>query len=194
MIIACISAYQDRCWVGGTIESLRGKVDRIIVVDGAYKGFPLYGETGASTDGTPEMAKILGAEVIRCDGIWEDQTEKRNQYFIGGEDDWYLSIDSDERLKGTIVIDDADSYRIKVNDIPFLRLIKHREGLRYEGTHSALFDNNGYIDPAEAPIMRSCEIEHLRMYRDDDRKQRKQVYYGLQYDQEQEFKAKHKIP
>ena len=194
MIIACISAYQDAGFIDGAIKSCIGKVDRIIVVDGAYRGFPVY-DAPWSTDGTVEIAESLGAEVIQCYQIWESQEEKRNQYLIGEIGDWYLIIDSDERLEGEITIGGFDGYKIRVEPgTAFLRLIKHTPGLRYNGGHSVLFDDDGYIDPHQFPLMKSCVLRHLKADRDGERKARKRMYYSNQYDHEHPFRELYEIP
>jgi len=194
MIIACISAYNDAEFLEGAIASTYPVADKVVVVDGAYKGFPLINDKPWSTDRTRHIAVEMGAEVIPTTGVWEDQTEKRNQYFIGGCGDWYLILDSDERIEGDIVLGIEYGYRIRVEGTPFLRLLRHRSGLRYEGTHATLIDDFGYIDPNIPPVQKECWIEHLKDQRSEDRKARKQAYYDYQYDIEQGYRDKYKLP
>ena len=194
MIIACISAYNDAEFIEGAIASTYALADKIVVVDGAYKGFPLINDKPWSTDRTRHIAVEMGAEVIPTTGVWEDQTEKRNQYFIGGCGDWYLILDSDERIEGDIVLGIEYGYRIRVEGTPFLRLLRHRSGLRYEGTHATLIDDFGYIDPNLPPVQKECWIEHLKDQRSEDRKTRKQAYYNYQYGIEQGYRDKYKLP
>jgi len=196
MIIACISAYNDRGWIEGTIDSVKGIAGRIVVVDGAYKGFRLYKDNPASTDGTIELAERMGAEVIRTDKVWENQQEKRNKYFIGNDDDWYLIIDSDERLvinKEYFMPGGEVGYRIKLNPgVAMLRLFRH--GVEYSGCHSALYYKGQYINPASCPLIIGMSIDHLKRHRSQERKQRKQEYYGNQYKYELEYRTKNGIP
>jgi len=194
MIIACISAYNDADFLEGAIASTYPVADKVVVVDGAYKGFPLINGKPWSTDRTLHIASEMGAHIIPAIEPWEDQTEKRNQYFIGHLGDWYLILDSDERIDGELYLGEEYGYRIKVGDIPFLRLLRHRSGLRYEGTHATLRDDFGYIDPNFAPIQKECRIEHLKDQRSEDRKARKQAYYNYQFDVEQGYRDKHRLP
>lgn len=194
MIIACISAYNDARFIEGAIASTLPVADRVVVVDGAYTGFPLIGGKAYSTDRTRHIAVEMGAEVIPTTEVWEDQADKRNQYFVGEWGDWYLILDSDERIEGDIELGKEYGYRIRINGTPFLRLLKHRSGLRYEGTHATLWDDFGYIDPNYPPVLKDCWIEHLKDQRSEDRKARKQVYYSYQYDIEQRYRDTNGLP
>ena len=195
MIIACISAYNDAGFIEGAIASVLEVSDKIVVVDGVYQGFPLIGGKPYSTDRTLWIAADMGAEIITTQRVWEDQTEKRNSYFVGEWGDWYLILDSDERFRGEVTLRDEDyGYRIRVGGTPFLRLLRHRSGLRYEGTHATLYDDFGYIDPHYPPCQKDCWIEHLKDQRSEDRKARKQVYYSRQYDIEQRYRTENGLP
>jgi len=71
--------------IGAALESVRGFVDEIVVVD-----------TG-STDGTPEIAKAHGAKVVHF--TWNDSfAEARNVYLAHATADWILVLDADETL------------------------------------------------------------------------------------------------
>ena len=74
-------------FLGGCLESVRGAVDEIVVVD-----------TG-STDRTVEIAKNFGAKVYSFE--WADDfAAARNEALRHCNCDWVLSLDADERLTG----------------------------------------------------------------------------------------------
>ena len=198
MIIACINAYQDEGFIGDAIRSVAGKVDRIIVVDGAYEGFPLYRGEPYSTDRTVELAESLGCEVIETRRTWKDQVEKRNAYLLGEDGDWYLPIDSDERLHGELFPGPDEAYRIpcqlRKHRIPMMRIFRHQPGIKYAGAHNVISVNGRIIRPEELDILPNCWIEHLAEFRDRDRKERKNEYYGKQYEAEKEFRKQNGLP
>ncbi len=195
MIIACINAYQDEDFIWDAIASVAG-MDRIIVVDGAYEGFPLYNDMPFSTDRTVEIAEELGCEVIKTRRTWRDQVEKRNAYLIGEEGDWYLQIDADERLRGELKPGEGEANKIfcqiKNHWIPIVRLFKHQPGIRYLGAHNIIAVGDRIIRGGD--ILPDCWIEHLSEMRDPDRKERKKEYYGCQYHLEKAFRQKNGLP
>jgi len=82
-----------------SIRSIYDFVDRIVVVDGPYKGFSH--NSLKSTDGTREFVASLDKVTlidVDCPLI---QPEKRNLYFDDGAD-WYFWIDGDEIAFGDL--------------------------------------------------------------------------------------------
>ncbi len=195
MIIACINAYQDEDFIWDAIASVAG-LDRIVVVDGAYEGFPQYNDVPYSTDQTVEIAEELGCEVIKTRRVWKDQVEKRNAYLIGEVGDWYLQIDADERLHGELKPGNDEAYRIPCQfgkrKIPTLKLFRHQPGIRYIGAHNVIAVGDRIIRGGD--ILPDCWIEHLSEMRDPDRKKRKKEYYGCQYHLEKAFRQKNGLP
>ncbi|MEN6431072.1 MAG: hypothetical protein ABFC80_09580, partial [Coriobacteriales bacterium] len=68
-----ISAYQEARMLPMALGCLPDC--RVIVVDGAYQAFPH--ETPYSDDGTLEIARAWGAEVVEVSTAWPDQIAKR---------------------------------------------------------------------------------------------------------------------
>lgn len=84
-LTACLIARDEEVRLPACLDSLRGAVDRIVVVD-----------TG-STDATVEIAERFGATVGRF--TWcDDFAAARNHALELCEGDWVLWIDADERL------------------------------------------------------------------------------------------------
>ncbi|MCL4498715.1 MAG: hypothetical protein M1335_00505, partial [Chloroflexi bacterium] len=154
-IVACVSFYNDMKLLPGCMETLDG-VDEIVLIDGAYAGFPH--EVPWSTDGSLEWIKELQRvdpriRLIECERAWEDEVKKRSAYFAGGDGDWCLVIDSDERLVGNeanhmerlkeyLAVYPFDCVLLDVETRPsttpmerYARIYRHLPGLRYETTH-----------------------------------------------------------
>lgn len=78
------------------------KVDRLIVIDGAFKDYPY--EVPYSTDDTFDIVDAfkhngMNIDVVKNSEPWSDEAEKRTKYFeMCDEDDWLIIIDADERL------------------------------------------------------------------------------------------------
>lgn len=106
-IVGLISWYDERpSWLAATVASLKGFVDHVVAVDGAYMLYP----------GGRANSPIDQAEAVRlaCDSIgagctihvpqtvwFENETEKRSMMFrlaeaVTDADDWYFPIDADE--------------------------------------------------------------------------------------------------
>jgi len=65
------------------LEALRGVAGEVVIVD------------SGSTDGTPELARSLGARVIEAD--WPGFGRQKQRALEACHGDWILSIDADER-------------------------------------------------------------------------------------------------
>lgn len=206
MIIACIIAFNEGRLLPGCLASIRGKVDRIVVVDGAYALFPH--EVPWSTDATREISWCYGAEWIPCpldaDGrprAWATQVEKRTAYLIGDEGDWYFHIDADERLEGELPeLQDGAHYafRIHTRDLRLTwvpRLWQHRGHMRYEGAHNAIWSDDRLInlpgavrvDPGQAWFV------HLSHLRSAQRLREKAAFLPGRYAREAGYRATHGI-
>ena len=82
---AAMIVRDEAALLGACLESLRGVVDEVVVVD-----------TG-SVDGTIQIAQAFGAKVVRH--RWNDDfAEARNVSLEHVSGDWVLYIDADERL------------------------------------------------------------------------------------------------
>ncbi len=84
-ISLCIVARNEAEFLPECLESVKGVVDEIVLVD-----------TG-STDNTPAIAQRYGAKVLTCE--WKDDfSEPRNLALQHATGDWILVLDADERL------------------------------------------------------------------------------------------------
>ena len=213
MLIGCMNVYQDGALLGVSLPALLARVDRVVVVDGAYRDFQTYGESPSSNDGTQNLARHFGAEVIEArPGL--DEIAKRSRYFVGKPGDWYLVVDADEVIEGM----GRDAVKSALNaspdddyQIPFcqaeapweakhrgvFRLHRHRDGMRYHGTHHALHvpGQDGQlvmtVKPGTAPKFDGLLLRHLQMARSADRQNRKAAYYQKLGVTEREFRAAH---
>lgn len=207
-LIACLSAYNEERMIRGALESVRDAAGRIVVVDGAYSGFPLSRDSHASTDQTLEIAAEFGAEIVGYYGgagiEAPTQEEKRNRYFVGGEGDWYLILDADERLRGQIdrgLLNrrGAYAYTLSVSDPVFplssawIRLVKHSPDLHYEGAHNALFREGKLLRADSTPCMRSAWIAH-EPRGDEERRVAAGEYYRRQFEHERDFRVRNAYP
>lgn len=226
-LIGCVNGYQDAAMLRRSLPALRRIVDVLVYVDGAYAGFPPYSEfTAASIDDSINVAMSYADVIVlppwRVGAFrvpWPDEAVKRSAYFVGGRDDYYLVVDADEVVEvlnedGTVnpvgAIDVAtlverDDWLVTLQRAgdttrPYAihRLFRHRDGIRYHGTHHAVHvgDPPSIIHPrgleAEAPesVFPRLRLSHLWNQRDQDRVERKGVYYrDVLSAREHEFRA-----
>jgi hypothetical protein len=90
IIQACYSVYNDERFLEPSLIAIRPFVDRTLVVDGSYTGYPTQ---GISTDRTKEICHQLGATYLSVQGL--GIKEKMSCFFISGVD-WYIHVDADE--------------------------------------------------------------------------------------------------
>jgi glycosyltransferase involved in cell wall biosynthesis len=120
----------------------------VLVTDGAYKDFPH--EVPHSTDGTLEIARRWGAEVVECERAWQDQMQKRTAQLREGV---CFLLDADELLHTDMpeLPDDADvGWVTCVSPLykrPFLvpRVLRVGKGWHFEGRHHWLYDADGEL-------------------------------------------------
>ena len=203
-IIAGIIVYDEEELLPGCLESLRGQVQRIVVVDGAYEHYPH--QEIQSMDLTREIAWCYGAEWIECprEGrhwAWRDEVEKRNAYLVGQEGDWYLRIDADERLVGNIpVLVDGQDYALSTygpNGQPgwLLSLFQHRGRMRYEGSHVAVWSAERLLKVQEAVKVDTavCRLAHLATMRSARRQSDDHIWEAWLQPAEHEYRREHGI-
>ena len=95
-LIFGVATYNSEKTLPKCLESISPHADRIIVVDGRFRG--REGVTVCSTDHTRIIAIHSGCEVIRAGGL--PQHEQRDLYLLGRQGDFYFVVDSDEVLEG----------------------------------------------------------------------------------------------
>lgn len=114
-LYALLNVYNDRTFLGATLESLKDVVDAIIVADGAYEVyFERYREfvpeaKPYSTDGSIQVIQsfqgLPDRKYILPEGgrekCWLNQTVKRTALVDAVPDgDWFVIIDADEMIMG----------------------------------------------------------------------------------------------
>jgi hypothetical protein len=198
-IIAAVIAFNEERMLPGCLESVQGQVDLIVVVDGAYAKFPHT--VPWSSDATKEIALAYDALWISTTEAWESQVAKRSAYLIGQEGDWYLHIDADERLIGTLPVpQDGQHYTLQIHSRSGRlgwspRLFQHRGWMRYEGSHNGLWSDEWLIHLSGATQIdpEECTLLHLAQLRDEQRQLDKRRYYGWQKPHERPYRSLHGI-
>ncbi|MFH1230009.1 MAG: glycosyltransferase [Planctomycetota bacterium] len=197
MLIGVLSVYNEAQFFGRCIRSIREKVDRVIVVDGAYVSFPY--DKPWSTDGTIELARKYADKIITTENAWESQIVKRNRYLLGKEGDWYLMIDGDEELAGIPKgYEEQDDWNISlyrtdgISAYPVYRLFRHRRGIRYFGTHHCLMIGDEILNKRKMETIMNCNIIHFNAERKQERVMAKGQYYRSRTE-EKEFRQINKI-
>ncbi len=162
-VSACMIVKNEEELLPGCLESIRGWVDDIVVVD-----------TG-STDKTVAIAESYGARVFHQE--WEGDFSKHRNYSIGeATGDWVFIIDADERMTdadipsvrrcladpqakiiAVNVLNVGGKFDEQVTFLPSVRFFRRELGLRYEG----IVHNQLRID-AKQPVLRTgVTIRHL---------------------------------
>jgi hypothetical protein len=190
MIYGCVITYNDMPLIKDTVESITGKVDRIIVVDGRYRDFPEDSEY--STDGTLEyLSEVSNVRVIFKSGV--DEVEKRNTYLEQVSDgDIILNLDADEVLVGEVKSLNADFGIIDLHDghcrhiqKRATRFFKYYEGMEYRHVHYTLYYNDRQVNSLKKVIDDDFTFEDVKDFhlihnwhlRSDVRKHNKSIYY-----------------
>jgi len=102
-VYACYAVLDNALTLHDSLNSILPHVEKIIAVDGAWKGFPHA--CVSSTDFTKEIFhELCGDKLIWVDAkkkAWTSQIEKRNEYLkyipVG---EWFFIIDGDEYING----------------------------------------------------------------------------------------------
>lgn len=208
-LIGCMNGYNDEAMLTRSLPALRRVVDVLVYADGAYAGFPPYDpRTSESVDGSVDLARAYADVVILPPAPrgapWPNEIVKRSAYLIGRRDDYYLVVDADEvvevmRDDGTInplgkidvaTLTQRDDWMVTLAragdstaEYPIHRLFRHRDGIRYHGTHHAVHVGDVMIHPSalkrEVPdsVFPRLRLSHLWNQRDTDRVERKGAYY-----------------
>jgi len=191
-IIACVPVYNEEHLLPDCLKSLSGRVDEILIIDGAYEGFD--GHNTSSTDGTLRViadfmnstktpTKFMKAEV------WRSPIDKYRHFFEMREwrdGDWFWPFDADDRIEASE--EEWEEYRTILELVPKLYphiymathiyitllndidresirrgVIRWKKGLRYERNHWTWVDADGNeIDLGEKKII-NTELRVRRM-------------------------------
>ena len=153
---------------------MKGKVSRIIALDGTFQDFPFT--SIHSDDGCLDIARKFADEIKEVTYPWENQIAKRNAYLtLKKVTDMYLVLDADEELEGTFPRGlKAGDYILPIVDeagiiTKQIRLFQHRPGIRYAQTHATIYVKNKIInqiefnpEARELPGVRIIHNKHLR--------------------------------
>jgi len=188
LVMVCYCDYPLVC---KAVESVPF-VDEIFCVDGRYIDYPLG--PMQSNDGTLEyLQSIDKVNLLLRPGFTE--IDKRNEYLIGGEGDWYLHLDADEEWVGPApVIDpEVDAYIIDfhrpypIRKMDRVRLFKHVKGLHYAKKHYWLHDEQGVTFALLQQVGRAYRgtrlegvyIDHHELERSPERQRDRKIYYNV---------------
>jgi hypothetical protein len=190
-----MSVYNEEELIGDAIRSLIKVCDQIIVVDGAYEGFPLINGSHRSTDYTLKIAGNLGCKIIRAgEKLWKSQVQKRNAYMIF--DGWGIMLDADERVDFAddfSIPDNYPAYNVEMFDLKrnskqeWLRVFKRG---RYVGAHNIIKYKGKILIPQEYPLLNNIRMTHHRDLRSEERKLSCAEYYSYQFKKEKKFRDK----
>jgi len=195
MIIATIITYNDWPLVKECIESIIGKVDKIIVVDGKFWDFPGDDDysRGESLKYLLKLSHDDKFKIILVSGLTE--VEKRNIYLNHlDEGDICLNIDTDEVLVGNIPKLTADIGTVMIGEQGdrrrhrrTIRFFRYREGLYYWGKHSLILNKDNKVfahldkvgNSYTSQKITEFELLHNNHKRDYNRIKDKKAYYQI---------------
>lgn len=186
---ACIVTFNDWPLIADCVNSLIGKVDKIICVDGRYKDYP--GDGWDSTDGTLEYICSQDMDVISTLGYSE--VDKRNRYLEELEDgDICLNLDADEVLIGEIPELKADFGIVDLHDghskhiqRRATRFFHYHTGMIYNNVHYTLYYQGSIINKLREVINKDFSFEYIKDFhlvhnwhiRSHERQHNKSIYY-----------------
>lgn len=119
-IAAGICFYNDCKSLERTLQSLEGKVDVMVCIDGRYKGFEDKNKTGLSNDGSREMVKGFDKTVL-LDVPDVFEVQKRQSYL-----DW-----CEKHKPDYLIIIDSDEYVAEYNETVFRRELETINNSQY---------------------------------------------------------------
>lgn len=179
---ALLNLYNDRMFLPAMLESIRERVDNIIVADGAYelyyKEHLKYNPDAKpwSTDGSLAFFKVIPdlpkTEWVPCPNSepWSDQCTKRNALLNRVPvDDWFIIIDADEMIVGDMktglqkicdsgcIVGHAPIYNVGLDQSRLYpawhaRVYQKFDGMHYHGTHWYLRDGYNRIIETSYPM------------------------------------------
>jgi len=158
-VVACIPFYNEAALIEFCLSSIDGLVDRIILIDGAWRRFPRWNGNRMSTDGTLEVIRRFNftskAEIYTGEGLppWENSMHKRTRFFeLCGPGDFLLYLDGNEVVAGGLPLDvkrleeDRDAWKVKMwcfnEETPAwpVRLYRWLPGLHFSRNHWTVCD------------------------------------------------------
>lgn len=199
-LVGVMSVYNDNVLLRRCLPQMLEFCNRVVVVDGSYKGFPVQ---GLSDDGTLDYLRETVASdprltIVEAFGL--DENDKRSLYLTADAGDWYFMLDADEEIqeRGDIeqVLDGTDAFTVRVSltrpysghtyEVP--RFFRHEPGMRYGHEHWHIYAPDGRClyshDENGDKVVTSTEtyapfvIQHNMHLREQARKEMKAVYFN----------------
>ena len=198
-VMACYSVWNEEERIGASIRSIHRYVNKVLVVDGRYKGFCETYSVG-STDHTLDIvSKFSKVKVIQCEEALPIH-EKLNLFFTRSAD-WYLFMCADGIMFGDLR--KAFSTIRKRTDVKIWRMriytwlkdiiegtIHHQprifsksSGFRYVKEHNFYKDHEGKQISVYAPILDDCWMVELNELCPVERQHRKRLWQTYQKQQ-----------
>lgn len=190
--MACYSVWNEEERLPLSIRSIEHYVDKILLIDGRYKGFADELPVN-STDRTLEVAnKFKNVEIIKCTEPLEIY-DKFNLFWTI-DADWYLWLDCDEILYGEVrdaiyhvrSKPDVPIWTIKTyttlwnlyygKDFPIPKIFRKGCGFKFCKEHAPYYDQYGNQVCHTAPKVPNVAIVGLTELRTDLHTQRKERY------------------
>jgi glycosyltransferase involved in cell wall biosynthesis len=171
------------------LSALKGRVDKILLIDGAYKDFSHVNPYSGKD--TLDVAKEYADILIEVTEPWEGEIVKRNEYLKYVPDgDYILMLDADEVLEGELpkeltkneysFIEKHSIYHEQV-----IQLFKKRPGMKYDQKHAWLFLDGNIINHMDynktSELILTATIRHLNHERPEIR-QNADAKYLIQRD------------
>lgn len=190
-IYALVSCFNEAQFIEESIRSYLDAIDEVIVIDGAYRGFPSTNDL--SNDGTIDIVCHLIEQYPNKVSLYFEprltELAKRNLLLhLVPQGDWAFIVDGDEVCKGDV---DYGMRRIRETDgdvgsvnlrqvhpdgssdvAEYRRLIKRQKGVHYEGTHYGLTYEDGsqpHTGGHKVLHVTDFEIQHLSELRIPER-------------------------
>jgi len=178
-MIACYSIFNEAEFLEESILSIKDFVDKIVVVDGAYENFPH--DSFWSTDGSIEIAKKYGADVVIPTCAWSSQIHKRNQYLkFGQPGDVMITIDGHEIWTGVLEPQNENcriEMYIKDSLQEFFRMFVWEPGIEYRNYHYDLWVGSRRLNDTYSKYTKGVFIH--KDVSDKQRLKDKETYYSL---------------
>lgn len=177
-LVANICVYNSADVIERCLKSLDGVVDRILILDCKWVGFP--SEKAYSTDGTLDIIRRFRETsktevIVVISPTPMHQHEARNLLLnLVHKDDWILVVDSDEtiikvpeNLREILLSTKERGFRVFARTkkgnfypLPTVKLIKKTRTLCYEENHRYMKDRKGLIYAGDFPTL-GVEITHF---------------------------------
>jgi hypothetical protein len=135
-IVAVFNIYNEASTIREAIESATW-CDRIIVVDGAFKGFPTSDGQARSNDGTIEIVRELIKQYRdKCDirlftrrgDFWGVQEKMRLYMEMLGDGDYFLRLNGDEIIESSSfnIRQALEEYVASTGELPLYQFYEYR--------------------------------------------------------------------